>query len=160
MKSIDFLGQSLEQDIVKAIALGKIDPVTKEEFKTSEQDLRVVERICGRKQQTRHQQQPTHNFKTSVGKKAGRGKKQLTFDQSKIQTSFKQLGDKGMPMFLRQNPIPEWIDLWNQHPQVFWRKYWTEKKLGNLPANFEYGNFKGKGKKKKEPKEPKQKKAK
>jgi len=32
--------------------------------------------------------------------------------------------------------------------------------LGNLPANFEYGNFKGKGKKKKEPKEPKQKKAK
>jgi hypothetical protein len=49
-----------------------------------------------------------------------------------------------MPMFLRQNPLPEWIDLWEKHPTLFWRKYWTEKKLGNLPPNFEYtGKAKG-----------------
>lgn len=65
-------------------------------------------------------------------------------------------------MFLRQNPIPEWIDLWNQHPTMFWRKYWTEKKLGNLPANFEYANnkFQKKGKRGPKIKEPKPKKPK
>jgi len=43
-----------------------------------------------------------------------------------------------MPVFMRLNPIPEYVELWNKHPNMFWRKYWQDKKAGSLPANFEY----------------------
>jgi len=45
-----------------------------------------------------------------------------------------------MPVFMRLNPIPEYVELWNKHPSMFWRKYWTDKKAGVLPPNFEYKN--------------------
>ena len=53
-----------------------------------------------------------------------------------------------MPIFLQKNPIKEWVDLWNRNPAIFWRKYWTEKKLGTLPQNFEHMSKGGKKAKK------------
>ena len=43
-----------------------------------------------------------------------------------------------MPSFLRMNPIPEWVNLWNKNSNLFWRRYWVEKKTGRLPPNFEF----------------------
>lgn len=81
MKNIDFLGYDLEHETVKMIALGQMDPVSKELFIVSEEDNRVVERVCGRRQ-------PTHNFKT--GAKASKGKKQMNmFEMQQPKTSFK-----------------------------------------------------------------------
>lgn len=53
-----------------------------------------------------------------------------------------------MPQFLKINPIKEWVDLWKQAPMMFWKKYWSEKKLGRLPPNFGYHNHKANKKKK------------
>lgn len=38
------------------------------------------------------------------------------------------------------------MELWNQHPFIFWRKYWEAKKNGTLPEDFGYANHVGKGK--------------
>ena len=49
MKSLDFLGAELEHETAKKIALGMMDPVTKEEFIVSESDVRIMEKICGKR---------------------------------------------------------------------------------------------------------------
>lgn len=43
-----------------------------------------------------------------------------------------------MPEFLVINPIPEFVELWNKHPIMFWKKYWQDKKAGQLPPDFGY----------------------
>ena len=43
-----------------------------------------------------------------------------------------------MPAFLKMNPIPEWVNLWLKNANLFWRRYWVEKKSGRLPPNFEF----------------------
>jgi len=49
MESLDFLGAFLEHKIAMAIAIGDLDPISLSEFATTEMDLRVIEKICGKK---------------------------------------------------------------------------------------------------------------
>jgi hypothetical protein len=49
MKKQDFLGAELEHEIAKGIALGDLDPIHLKAFETTETDLKVVEKICGKK---------------------------------------------------------------------------------------------------------------
>ena len=58
-----------------------------------------------------------------------------------------------MPVFMRLNPIPEYVELWNKHPTMFWRKYWQDKKSGSLPQNFQYKKHSTDHKKKSKKKE-------
>lgn len=44
-----------------------------------------------------------------------------------------------MPSFLKLNPIKEYVDLWNDHPNKFWSRYWRDKKDGILPSDFGFG---------------------
>jgi len=43
-----------------------------------------------------------------------------------------------MPDFLKANPIPEFVDLWDKHPLMFWKKYWADKRANLLPPDFSY----------------------
>ena len=48
-----------------------------------------------------------------------------------------------MPLFLKQNPLPEWIDIWqNQGHQAFWRRYFLDKEAGKLPPKFSHDSLK------------------
>lgn len=49
MESLDFLGAFLEHNIAMGIAQGDLDPINLTDFATSEIDLRVIEKICGKK---------------------------------------------------------------------------------------------------------------
>lgn len=54
------------------------------------------------------------------------------------------MNGKKMPHFLKKNPLPDWIELWNQSSNLFWKKFWIAKTNGNLPAGFGYDNHGGK----------------
>lgn len=32
-----------------------------------------------------------------------------------------------LPMVLRSNPDPRYVELWNKNPKLFWRAYWKDK---------------------------------
>ena len=49
MGNLDFLGAYLEHKVAMAIAAGDLDPISLTDFATSEMDLRVIEKICGKK---------------------------------------------------------------------------------------------------------------
>lgn len=38
----------------------------------------------------------------------------------------------GLPAILRQNPHPEYMELWNTSPKLFWRQYYIDKKRGSI----------------------------
>lgn len=57
MESLDFLGAFLEHNIAMGIAQGDLDPINLTDFATSEIDLRVMEKICGKKRQSKWEKQ-------------------------------------------------------------------------------------------------------
>ena len=49
MQSLDFLGAYLDHKVAMGIANGDLDPINLTDFATSEIDLRVIEKICGKR---------------------------------------------------------------------------------------------------------------
>jgi hypothetical protein len=37
-----------------------------------------------------------------------------------------------LPPILKNNPHPEYVELWNASKKLFWKRYWQDKKSGNL----------------------------
>jgi hypothetical protein len=49
MENLDFLGAFIEHNAAMGIAVGDLDPINLTEFTTSEIDIRVIEKICGKR---------------------------------------------------------------------------------------------------------------
>ena len=56
-------------------------------------------------------------------------KKSTTASFSKIKAPE---SSKELPPILKNNPHPDYIELWNRSEKLFWKQYWTDKRNGTL----------------------------
>jgi hypothetical protein len=91
IKDKSFLGKELKDEIAHGIAMGDLDPITFEPFPSnSEEEEKIINRVAKRKNK------PASSFKSLIlgGSKDSRPQEEL-------------------PKFLKNNPHPHYLNLWN-----------------------------------------------
>lgn len=104
----DFLGVHIEDEIMQKIARGEAHPDTKLDFRNDENEKYIVNRAL------KNKNQPMQLKSAKDFRDRDRGK-----------------SHEHIPKFFKQPNIdPKYMDLWKQHPNMFWREYWKDRKLG------------------------------
>lgn len=89
--------------------MGNLDPFTMQEFPAcTPEEEKIIDKVARRKNN------PTPSFKSLV----------ICGDNP--------APPQEMPKFLKNNPHPHYLDLWNKHPKLFWKEYNTDKVNGTV----------------------------